>query len=122
MAKSCYATKAGNESSNIREKSCILALKGQRVITVVDADGYVMEDSTLQDFIHESNVGTKAGRKLLGIWPSIDRLRHMIIETHCALAQDGFLIRIREARGSHNLGNLVMAIRGANNPAELART
>lgn len=39
---------------------------------VIDADGHVIEDSTLPGFIHEAGIGTGAGRQLTGVWPSID--------------------------------------------------
>src|SRR5579871_4017554 len=41
-------------------------------ITVVDADGHVLEDESLRNFVKQSEAGVLAGARINALWPSLD--------------------------------------------------
>ena len=41
-------------------------------VTVVDADGHVLEDESLRNFVKQSEAGVLAGARINALWPSLD--------------------------------------------------
>jgi uncharacterized protein len=69
---------AGGENGRANASSLRIArerkmLEGIRMsITVVDADGHVLEDESLRNFVKQSEAGILAGARINALWPSLD--------------------------------------------------